>query len=430
MKRIFIEESIDILYNRKSIKEKVDMHHNNNEDKHDDGYKFIEETIKPTSTKRSVFNYILKMCVAGIAFGMCACLAFYVFRPWISDVFKIKDKNIVIEQDEDVSGDEVVAEDNYDTEKFIETFNDIHDVASNATSSIISIKPFSYDDTNEELVLDSVAGVIFAENDREYFAVSIDSVCEGAEFWRAGIRYGSECSIGLVKRDKNTGIAVFRIIKDGLDPKIANTIKVATLGNSNLIAPGNISMAVGDIFGKRGGTDYGIIEAKDYKEIVPDRHFNLISIDMFPVASSGGFLFNIDGEIIGIFSPEYNDEVNAKAIGISDLKPVIESLANGESVPYAGIYAETISETISNEKGIPYGAYVLQVERDSPAMDVGICNGDIITKVGNKDIVTFQDYEQVLINSKPGDTLEVTAMRKGAADYVDIKFQLNVKSKE
>ena len=402
------------------------MHNNNSEDKHDDGYKFIEETIKPTSTKKSVFNYILKMSVSGIAFGMCACLAFYVFRPWVSDV--LGNDNIVIGQDTTVPDENIEA--TYDAEKFIETFNDIHDVASTAASSIISVKPYSYDETQAELSFDSVAGVIIAENESEYFVLTVDSVCDDAEFWRATARYGNECSAGLVSRDKNTGLAVFRIIKEGLEPEFVNAVKVARIGDSNMIVPGSISMAVGDIFGKHGGTDYGIIEANDIKQMIPDVHYNMISIDMFPVASSGGFLFNIEGELIGIFRPEYNETDNVKAVGISDLKPTIELMLNNQNVPYFGVFTDTISETISEAKGIPYGAYVLQVFRDSPAMEVGICNGDIITNVGDTKISSVQDLEQKISQLKPGETVKVTAKRKGAEGYVDIEFELFVKSKE
>ena len=403
------------------------MHHNN-EDKHDDGYKFIEETIKPSSNKKNIFNYILKMCVSGIAFGMCACLAFYIFRPWMSEVFR--EHNIVIEQDDIVNEEDIQAESNDDTEKFIETFNDIHDVASNAASSIISIKPYSYDETQAELSFDSVAGIIIAENDTEYFALAIDTVCDDAEFWRASVRYGKECSAGMLRRDKNTGFAIFSIIKDGLEPEIVETIQIASLGNSNMLAPGNITMAVGDIFGKQGGTDYGIIEASDIREIVPDIHYNLVDVDMFPVASRGGYLFDIDGKLIGVFRPEYNDAYSTKAVGISDLKPIIELLVNGQEVPYAGIYTETISETISEENDIPAGVYVLQVERDSPAMECGISNGDIITYINNIEIKSEKDYEQALLSTKPGDTVEVKAKRKGAAGYVDITLQLTIKTKE
>lgn len=424
MKRIFIEESSFIGYTKWYTKEKCDMHLNNDDDNKDDGYKFIEETIKPASTKRTIFNYILKICISGIAFGMFACLAFYGFRPWLSEVFKENNKSIVIERDEELPEDGILQEDNYDTEKFIETFNDIHEVASKAASSIISVKPYSYDETRAEFESDSVAGAIIAENDESYFVVALDSVCDDAEYWRANLRYGNECNIGLVKRDANTGLAVFRIIKEGLPLEVKNVIKVANLGNSNMLMPGNISMAVGDIFGKRGGTDYGIIKSADLKEIVADRHYSMISIDMFPVASSGGFLFNTDGELTGIFSPQHAKDEYAKAIGISELKPIIELLVNGQSVPYAGIYSETISESISQEKDIPYGAYVLQVQRDSPAMEAGISNGDIITKIGKNEIKTVQDYEQTLLGIKPGETVEVLAKRKGAAGYVDITFQL------
>lgn len=406
------------------------MHHNNNEDKHDDGYNFIEETIKPTSTKRTVFNYILKMSVSGIAFGMCACLAFYVFSPWLSEVFKRGRNDIVIEQDESISDDSIKYGENYDTEKFIETFNDIHNVANEAASSILSIKPYSYDETKAKLSFDSVAGVIIAEDEREYYVLSLGNVCDEAEFWRANIRNNRDCNIGLIARDKNTGLAIFRIIKEGLEPEVANSLKVTKLGNSNMISPGSISIAVGDIFGKHGGTDYGIIESNDRKELIPDIHYSIFSVDMFPVASGGGFLFNVYGELTGIFLPEHNSKGEVKAVGISELKPVIELLANDQKVPYIGIFTDTISETVSDEKDIPYGVYVLQVQRDSPAMEAGITNGDIITSIGDTEIKTVQDYEQKLLELKPGETVRINAKRKGVEGYVDMTFQLLIKTKE
>ena len=71
-----------------------------------------------------------------------------------------------------------------------------------------------------------------------------------------------------------------------------------------------------------------------------------------------GVLFNLDGEVIGLISSKIwddEDESTANAYAISDLKTTIELLANGDSVPYIGIYGTAVTSAIQKEQGIPEG---------------------------------------------------------------------------
>ena len=398
-------------------------HNKDNENQQKDDFKFINETIKPSNNKKAVLNYILKCCISGLLFGIFACLALYVFRPWLMDVFAKEEEKIVIS---DVVDKEVEEEYRYDSQKFIDTFNDLHDIANSVADSMVSVKPYSYDETMEKISMESVSGVIMAESDKQYYILSQDSVCDNTDLWKAQLRYDITCDISLVGRDYNLGIAVFSLQKEMLPEKASGFIKVASLGNSDKLSAGDISLAVGNIFGKTGGTDYGIIKSSDTEDALPDRHCGIISVDMFPVAECGGFLFNVEGEVAGLFTSQYYDKKEARALGISDIKPVIELLVNGQDVPFMGIYGETISEDASSEKGIPAGVYVLQIHRNSPAQIAGISNADIIYQIDDTEIKTVEEYEQKVLELKPGDIAKVKAKRKGAGSYVDIDFYVTV----
>ena len=404
----------------------LDMPHNkNNDNQLDEDYKFIQETIKPTNNRRAVMNYIIKCCISGLIFGMFTYLAFYGFKPWMTKAFKSDDDKIVIE---DVEDDGTEEEYRYDSQKFIETFNDLHDIANDVANSIVSIRPYSFDEASFEVKNESVSGVVIAETDDDYFILTQDVVCDNAEFWKANFRYNNNCNITYVGKDNTLGIAVFSVPKEVVPEDVKEFIKVSALGNSSELETGDISLAVGNIFGMTGGTDYGIIEGSGEAQIVPDRHCSKISVDMFPVTEGGGFLFNVEGEVVGMFSSKYNDDKETNALAISDIKPIIEILINGKNVPYIGIYGEDITEEMSEEKGIPSGVYVLQVHRDSPALDAGISNADIVCQLGDTKITTNEQYEEELLKYKPGDVVKVKAMRKGAGDYVEIEFNVTIGS--
>jgi serine protease Do len=77
-----------------------------------------------------------------------------------------------------------------------------------------------------------------------------------------------------------------------------------------------------------------------------------------------------------------------------------------------------------DELGIPAGAYVTEIEMDSPAMGVGIQSGDVITKIGTTEILSFSDYKSVMSKSQPGDTAVVTVMRYAKGEYTEMNFEL------
>ena len=114
------------------------------------------------------------------------------------------------------------------------------------------------------------------------------------------------------------------------------------------------------------------------------------------------------------------------AYAISDIKEEIELLANGQGVPYIGVHGVVVTEKLAGEQGIPKGIYVREVEADSPAMQAGIQNGDVIVKIGEKNILSMKEYENQLEALHQGDTVTVTVQRKSVNEYKELEYQVNV----
>ena len=112
------------------------------------------------------------------------------------------------------------------------------------------------------------------------------------------------------------------------------------------------------------------------------------------------------------------------------MKEMIQILSDEtREMVYMGITGETITSDISEKKGIPVGVFVEQVEVESPAMQVGIQNGDVIIELNGERIETVKGYQQQLKACKAGSTVKVKAMRQGTEGYVEVSFDVMLKTR-
>lgn len=76
--------------------------------------------------------------------------------------------------------------------------------------------------------------------------------------------------------------------------------------------------------------------------------------------------------------------------------------------------------------GVPYGAYVEEVEMDSPAMREGIQRGDVITAMGDKSVSNFNMYSNYLMEMEPAQTVTLTVMRQAQDEYKEMQFDIEL----
>ena len=117
-------------------------------------------------------------------------------------------------------------------------------------------------------------------------------------------------------------------------------------------------------------------------------------------------------------------EDRTMAMPISEYKGVLQKLTNGQSAPYFGIRGQDVT-SVMMESGIPSGVYITDSIADGPAYNVGIQNGDILTKIRDTEIQTIRDLQNRL-EETTGDSVKVTVKRKSIDEYKEIEYQVTI----
>ena len=233
---------------------------------------------------------------------------------------------------------------------------------------------------------------------------------------------GESFDADLVGYDESNDIAVLKIEAEGLPPVI--------LGNSDNLNVGDSVVAIGNPLGELTFTlTSGAISAKD-REVTLSGNvtMNLLQTDCaINSGNSGGALFNLYGEVIGVTNAKYSTSSSSSAsidnigfaIPINSIMNIVESIIEKGyiSKPYIGISVLDVSAE-TQQYGIPAGAAVQSVAENSPAQQAGLQRGDVITAVDGKamsstELVSFVGTasvgQQVVFTVyRQGETLEIT----------------------
>lgn len=257
--------------------------------------------------------------------------------------------------------------------------------------------------------------------DASGYIITNHHVIDDAEEINVTLFDHSKYKAKIVGRDKKTDLALLKI-----EPK--KDLPFVSLGNSDVVRVGDWVIAIGNPFGLGGSVTQGIISARQ-------RSINAGPFDDFlqtdaPInrGNSGGPLFNMKGEVIGIntaiFSPSGGSIGIGFAIPASLAKPVITQLKQFGHTErgWLGIKIQEVSEEIAESVGMgkPKGALVLEVSKNSPADKAGLKTGDIITGFDGKDITEMRFLPRIVAETKIGKTATVTYWRHGVSQTTQL----------
>jgi 2-alkenal reductase len=238
---------------------------------------------------------------------------------------------------------------------------------------------------------------------------------------------GTQETAKIVGADQYSDIAVLKTT--GKVPA------VATLGNSDVLKPGETVIAIGSPLGDFKNTvTVGVVSATG-RSIDSGNGYsidNLIQTDAaINQGNSGGPLVNLAGEVIAINTLIVRNsgagtvaEGLGFAIPINTASTVAQQLIQNGSIthPYLGVSFQAVSPDIANAYNLPaqYGAYVTDIAANSPASIAGLQQGDIITSLGGVALDATHDYINVLYNFKPGDQVALAYNRNGKTIQVQV----------
>ena len=230
----------------------------------------------------------------------------------------------------------------------------------------------------------------------------------------------------VVGEDDTSDVAVLKIDATGLTP--------ATVGDSDSLSVGDSVLAVGNPLGELGGTvTSGIVSALNRSVTIQGTSstntMSLIQMDAsVSPGNSGGGLFNMNGELVGIVNAKSSDsdaEGLGFAIPVNDaVKVAQELLENGYVTgrPYLGIsyYAVTDAQTAAQLGVNAYGVYIVEVVKGGPADKAGLQAGDRIVSMDGSEVATQSDLGTLMQDHKAGDTIEITVARGGQMQTVTV----------
>ena len=224
----------------------------------------------------------------------------------------------------------------------------------------------------------------------------------------------------VIGTDDRTDVAVLKIDATGL-PKV-------NVGDSDKVRVGEWVLAIGSPFGFENTVTAGIVSAKSREagNFVP-----LIQTDAaVNPGNSGGPLFNINGEVIGINSQIFSG--NGGYLGISFAIPTNTAMAVANQLIKTGklnrgrigvlMNSNPITKDLAESLGLANtkGALIDAVEKDSPAEKAGILEQDIIEKVNGKQVDTYIDVTRAISNTAPGTKVVVSVWRKGSVKDIAV----------
>ena len=243
-------------------------------------------------------------------------------------------------------------------------------------------------------------------------------VIEDASSITVSLYDGRSYEAALIGYDKSNDIAVLKIeAEEDLAPVI--------LGDSDSLNVGDPVVAIGNPLGELTfSLTAGYVSAKDRQVTFSGgTTMNLIQTDAaINSGNSGGALFNMYGEVVGVTNAKYSSSSSSEAsidnigfaIPINSIMDIVQSIIEKGyiSKPYIGVQVIDVG-TEARRYGLPQGAAIYSVVEDSPAEKGGLQANDIVTQANGTEITCGNDLVTLVQSLTPGDELNLTVYRQG-----------------
>ncbi|MCP4329338.1 MAG: DegQ family serine endoprotease [Alphaproteobacteria bacterium] len=233
----------------------------------------------------------------------------------------------------------------------------------------------------------------------------------------------TELDAELVGHDPKTDLALLKVDTEG------RTLPSLQWGDSSATRVGDWVVAIGNPFGLGGTVTAGIVSARA-RDINAGPYDDFIQTDAsINRGNSGGPMFNVDGEIVGIntaiFSPSGGSIGIGFAIPSNLARNVIEQLkTHGHTRRgWLGVRIQTVTDEIAESLGLgdPRGALVASVTGGGPAEDAGLQQGDVILAFDGKDVEEMRNLPRIVAETPIEKSVDVVVWRKGGEEIVKVR---------
>ena len=416
-------------------------------------YDSSENLNQPKKKKKGGFGKTLAKClVLALVFGSVSSAAFmgtnYIGRQMLGDAVTTEGdgNNNAVTPTTTVAGS---SSDVYD----------VSDIVTNCMPSVVSITNVgttefrTFFGTYEQESQSSGSGIIIGRNDTEILIVTNNHVVSKAN--EISVYFNSDgedadednvISARVKGTDPGKDLAVIAVKVSDIPQETLDIIKIATIGDSGMLAVGEPVVAIGNAYGYGLSVTSGIVSALN-REVSVESDGMMINNRLIQTdaainpGNSGGALLNSKGELIGINSVKFiSEEVEGMgyAIPISDVETIIGDLMNKVTRDlveesdrgYLGITGVDVTTDASKNYGMPEGVYINTITEGGAAEKAGLQKGDIITKLDGSRITGYSQLRETLSYYSSGETISITIQRMENSEYAEKVLEITLSSGE
>ena len=395
-----------------------------------------EKTAKPKKAKKSKGGFFKKLLAAVLSLAMvaggCGLTAYLVNDYWegrtdemvaefgkqIQDLQKQIDAASAANTGNSVSGSPVATDGGMTpSQVYAKNVNSVVLISCEIVSSAYGQSMTGYS---------TGSGFILSANG---YILTNAHVVEGATSVKVTTYSGKEYKAEVCGADSTNDVAVLKVE--------AENLPAVTVGSSENLIVGDQVVAIGNPLGELTATmTVGYVSAKDRDVTTDGATINMIQTDAaINSGNSGGPLFNMKGEVVGITSAKYSGSSSSGAtiegigfaIPMDDVMKLVGDLMEFGYVKgaYMGVMISDMDPqfaAVAKVYGLPVGPIIQSTEEGGAADRAGIQAGDIVLKLGSTEITTVAELTRTLRSYNPGDTATIVVCRNGQNMELRITF--------
>jgi serine protease Do len=260
--------------------------------------------------------------------------------------------------------------------------------------------------------------------DASGYVVTNNHVIDGADEITVILSDTTSLTAKLVGKDEKTDLALLKV-------ESKTPLPVAKFGNSDQTRVGDLVMAIGDPFGLGGTVTAGIVSARN-RDISSGPYDDFIQTDAsINRGNSGGPLFNMDGDVIGVNSAIYSPTGGSVGIGFAipsnAANRVVAQLKSTGTIArgWIGVRIQAVSEEIAQSLGMDKarGAMIAGTSDNGPAAKAGLQNGDVVVNFDGKPVADSRALPRMVADTDIGKAVDIEVIRKGQSTKLPIMIE-------
>lgn len=265
-------------------------------------------------------------------------------------------------------------------------------------------------------------GVVFQETKQHYYILTVCDTIREQTNVQVTMMDESVVEGRIVGSDYVLNLAVVSVSKEKLSKELQDSIKVCRLSGKAQVVNGSKVIAVGGPSGILGSVMTGTVTHDEIAVPIVDNELRVFSTDIPYCDQSNGVVLDINGKLIGVLTrecTEYTGTCGLAFVDIASIQKTINFLRQGKSVPYMGIVARTLTQSVAKAHDLPQGVYVKEVYSKSPAYEAGMRVADVITRIDGKEIYSMGEIHQILVQHNKKEALVCTVLRKSGKKQIE-----------